>query len=129
MVAYSTELGIRLSFVKTSEFLGGGLNPPKHPTRYATACLYFNMQLLLTYAMSGTRSERHVSKWLYIVLVVFTEAIWIIRFRIREKPWVMMQTIYWYIYGATLLQLEITTRYMVVFHTFAANYWCRRIHS
>jgi hypothetical protein len=28
---FSTELGIRLSFVKTSEFRGGGvLNPPKY---------------------------------------------------------------------------------------------------
>jgi hypothetical protein len=30
---FSTELGIRLSFFKTSElFLGGGLNPPKPPS-------------------------------------------------------------------------------------------------
>jgi hypothetical protein len=39
MGVYSTELGIRLSFVKTSEFFleGGGLNRPKHPSpRYAT---------------------------------------------------------------------------------------------
>jgi hypothetical protein len=36
MDVYSTELGIRLSFVKTSEFRGGGgLNP--NPPRYATA--------------------------------------------------------------------------------------------
>jgi hypothetical protein len=33
---FSTELGIRLSFVKTSEFRGGGLNP-RTPPRYATA--------------------------------------------------------------------------------------------
>jgi hypothetical protein len=30
------ELGIRLSFVKTSEFREGGFNPP-NPPRYATA--------------------------------------------------------------------------------------------
>jgi hypothetical protein len=62
------------------------------------------------------------------VLIVFTEAIWIESFRIREKPWVMMQSVDRYIYDAILLQLEITTRYMVLFHTFAANCRCRRIH-
>jgi len=79
------------------------------------------VQLLLTYAMSGTRSKRHVSKRLYIVLVVFTEAIWIESFRIRKELWVMMQTVYRYIYGAILLQLQITTRYMVLFQASAAN--------
>jgi len=62
------------------------------------------------------------------VLVVFTEAIWIESFRIRKKLWVMMQTVYRYIYNAILLQLEITTRYVVLFHTSAAKDWCRRIH-
>jgi hypothetical protein len=40
MDVFSTELGIRLSFVKLPIFLGGGggggLNPPQ-PPRYATA--------------------------------------------------------------------------------------------
>jgi hypothetical protein len=37
MDVYSTELGIRLSFGKTSEFRGGGgLNPQPFPLRYAT---------------------------------------------------------------------------------------------
>jgi hypothetical protein len=36
MDVFSTELGIRLSFVKTSEIWGGGLNPPKPSPRYAT---------------------------------------------------------------------------------------------
>jgi hypothetical protein len=35
MDVFSTELGIRLSFVKTSEF-GGGLSRPTHPPRYDT---------------------------------------------------------------------------------------------
>jgi len=62
------------------------------------------------------------------MFVVFTEAIWIESFRIRKKLWVMMQTVYRYTYGAILLQLEITTRYVVLFHTSAAKSWCRRIH-
>jgi hypothetical protein len=81
----------------------------------------FKVPFLLTYAMSGTRSKWHVSKRLYIVLVVFIEAIWIKSFRIRKVLWVMMQTVYGHIYNATLLQLEITSRYMVLFHTSAAN--------
>jgi hypothetical protein len=38
MDVFSTELGIRLSFVKTSEFRGegGGLNPQTPPPRYVT---------------------------------------------------------------------------------------------
>jgi hypothetical protein len=41
------ELGIRLSFVNTSEFRRGGLNPPK-PPRYATwkAANYFTTTCL-----------------------------------------------------------------------------------
>jgi hypothetical protein len=35
--AFSTELGIRLSFVKTSEFRGWGWFEPPNPLRYATA--------------------------------------------------------------------------------------------
>jgi hypothetical protein len=62
------------------------------------------------------------------VLVVFAEAIWIESFRIRKKLWVTMQSVYRYIYGGILLQLEVTTRYMVLFHTSAANYGSRRIH-
>jgi hypothetical protein len=39
MDIFSTELEIRLSFVKTSEFREGGLNPPPQPPRYANASL------------------------------------------------------------------------------------------
>jgi hypothetical protein len=40
MYEFSTELGIRLSFVKTSEFRGeGGLNP--QPPWYATAVVMY----------------------------------------------------------------------------------------
>jgi hypothetical protein len=37
MDVFSTELGIRLSFAKTSEFRVQGVEPPKPPPRYATA--------------------------------------------------------------------------------------------
>jgi hypothetical protein len=37
MDVFSTEQGIRFSFVKTSEFRGGGVEHPKPPPRYATA--------------------------------------------------------------------------------------------
>jgi hypothetical protein len=37
MDVFSTELGIRPSFLKTSEFWGG-LNPPKPPAQYAAVC-------------------------------------------------------------------------------------------
>jgi hypothetical protein len=41
MDVFSTELGIQLSFVKTSEFRGGGDGfepPPTPPPQYATGC-------------------------------------------------------------------------------------------
>jgi hypothetical protein len=37
---FSTVLGIRLSFVKASEFRGGGWTPKPPPPRYAAACEY-----------------------------------------------------------------------------------------
>jgi hypothetical protein len=43
MDVFSTELGIRLSFVKTSEFRGGGGDPP-NPPRYATDQQYVGVR-------------------------------------------------------------------------------------
>jgi hypothetical protein len=43
MYLFSMELGIRLSFVKTSEFRGGVVKPP-NPPRYATGPNRFNSE-------------------------------------------------------------------------------------
>jgi hypothetical protein len=63
MDVYSTELGIWLSFDKTSEFRGeGGVEPPKLPLRYATDFFVFqNAQIeferhLTTHAISNEAS-------------------------------------------------------------------------
>jgi hypothetical protein len=48
MDVFSTELGIRLSFVKTSEFRGGGFEPPQPPPlRYATEVLHICSLLVI----------------------------------------------------------------------------------
>jgi hypothetical protein len=44
MVVFFTELEIRLTFDKTSEFRGGGWTPPKNP-RYATELLVIQFMI------------------------------------------------------------------------------------
>jgi hypothetical protein len=80
------ELGIQLSFVKTSEFRGGGLNPPNPPSEHRCVDLHEcadkfttllrTMQLLMASDKPTFHYRKHsATKQLWFIYLMQTETI------------------------------------------------------
>jgi hypothetical protein len=79
---FFTELEIRLSFVKTSEFRGGGLNPPNSPL--GAPLVGYNYSNLII--MHQIENLTFVIIIIIIIIIIITNWNWVVtRWRYRQN--------------------------------------------